>query len=112
MAAMEGIHRRGLRMNRQTVGLILAFVLGGVAGGGVAAFKTSLQTRARAAVADTALLQLLADTNSPVVFDPAVGQYRLTYRVVADGGIRRVSYILRYSPFTGQPLAARPSGGS
>jgi hypothetical protein len=90
--------------------MMLAFVLGGIAGGGLVALKVSSQTRARAGVADTALQELVADTNSPVVFDPAIGQYRLTYQVVVDGGIRRVSYILRYSPFTGEPLAARPGG--
>ncbi len=97
-------------MNRQVVGLILVFVLGGIAGGGLVALKMSLQARRRAGTADPALLQLVADTNSPVIFDPAIGQYRLTYQVVAEGSIRRVSYILRYSPFTGEPLAAGKGG--
>lgn len=55
------------------------------------------------------LLELVDDTNSPIKFDQVVGEYGLVYDTFREGERCRMSYPLRYSPFTGAPLPSKRS---
>ena len=81
---------------------LAVLVMGAVCLVGCSSPKEKPETGSTAS--DTVLAEVLAATNSPLIYNKKVGEYQLVFSTMEDGQEVQKSYVLNYSPFTGTPL--------